>query len=92
MSYRPSERLLFVSFGVSFLFMAIVMRSFYLQVVAREEILARGDWNHRSERVIQAGRGDIVDRSGNNLSTCPCSMSGVTSATRAPCLASSASP
>jgi cell division protein FtsI (penicillin-binding protein 3) len=67
MSYRPSERLLFVSFGVSFVFVAIVMRSLYLQVVAREQILARGDWNHQSERVIQAGRGDIVDRSGNNL-------------------------
>lgn len=50
-----------------FVFLAVALRSYWIQIVRSEEFLARGDWRSETKTRVQAARGAILDRNGREL-------------------------
>lgn len=67
MSRTPTWRLLVVVACMMGAFVAVTLKSYYLQVVVAAEHLERGDWRHLTERIVEAPRGTIVDADGREL-------------------------
>lgn len=49
------------------IFVAVTLRSYWIQIVKSEEFLARGDWRSETKTRFQAARGAILDRNGREL-------------------------
>lgn len=50
-----------------FVFLAVTLRSYWIQIVRSEEFLERGDWRSETKTRFQAARGAILDRNGREL-------------------------
>ncbi|MGB0416662.1 MAG: peptidoglycan D,D-transpeptidase FtsI family protein [Coraliomargarita sp.] len=64
-SYRAS----LVSGAVAFAFCVLIGRLFYLHVIGQEELMAYVEQSRKMVQVVEARRGNIVDRRGNLLAT-----------------------
>lgn len=64
-SYRAS----LVSGAVAFAFCVLIGRLFYLHVWAQDELMAFVEGNRKMVQVVEARRGNIIDRRGNLLAT-----------------------
>jgi cell division protein FtsI/penicillin-binding protein 2 len=50
-----------------FIFLAVTLRAYWIQIVCSDEFLARGDWRSETKTRFQAARGAILDRNGREL-------------------------
>lgn len=66
-NFTPSRRLLTIALLITFLFIFIVAKLFYVQVVAGQKMQLKAFDQWTRELPLKATRGNIVDRSGNKL-------------------------
>jgi cell division protein FtsI/penicillin-binding protein 2 len=48
-------------------FLAVALRSYWIQIVRAEQFLEWGDWRSETKTRFQAARGAILDRNGREL-------------------------
>lgn len=68
-AFVSSYRAWLVSGAVAFAFCVLIGRLFYLHVWAQDELLAFVEGNRKMVQVVEARRGNIIDRRGNLLAT-----------------------
>ncbi|MDR3323576.1 MAG: penicillin-binding protein 2 [Zoogloeaceae bacterium] len=65
----PVWRAKFVGVGLLALFVLLMGKAFYLQVINNEFLLAKGDSRYRRDLEVPASRGKIADRNGDLLAS-----------------------
>ena len=66
-NFTPSRRLLTITLLITFLFVSIIGKLFYVQVVSSKKMQLKAFDQWTRELPLKASRGDIVDRLGNKL-------------------------
>jgi len=64
---RIIRRMMVVQGLLLLLFVAIAVRANYIQVVASDDMLSKGNWSHISTASHEGARGSILDRDGREL-------------------------
>lgn len=67
--FVSGTRFILLAFAVTLCFAALLSRLYYLHIVAHDRLTDEADQKRKRVEVVDARRGDIVDRRGNLLAT-----------------------